>query len=444
VRLTTNTDFAETEVDERQVNLTRFPLFFPEKRDFFLEDAGVFEFGPGGTDLLPFFSRTIGRDDDGEAVPIVAGVKVTGKWGPWNVGVLDTLVEDDAEGDAQNIGVVRVSRNLGGESSAGVIVTSGDQGGDDEAATYGADFRVGSSRLFGPGQSGSLWGWALASRAAGGHERGAAYGLEARTQSSAWRNTLRARRIEEGFDPALGFVRRSGIDDYRVESMYTWRGPAGSALRQYDARVALNYEEDLVGREDTWSVPLRPLRVELWSEDSVQYEVHRIYELLDEGFEVGGGLEVEPGEYLMTRHKLELETNDRRLVKSGLELEWGDFFSGELMRYTFSPVVIPGKHFQFAVSYTDVGVALPEGDFDAQLVGVDLDWTFSPDLTWTNFFQYDTETEDLGVQSRVHWIRTPGQDLFVVALLGWDREERDSFRRTEQELAVKLTYTLRF
>jgi hypothetical protein len=91
-----------------------------------------------------------------------------------------------------------------------------------------------------------------------------------------------------------------------------------------------------------------------------------------------------------------------------------------------------------------VGVALPEGDFDAQLVGVDLDWTFSPDLTWTNFFQYDTETEDLGVQSRVHWIRTPGQDLFVVALLGWDREERDSFRRTEQELAVKLTYTLRF
>lgn len=455
LRVTLNTDFAETEVDERQINLSRFPLFFPEKRDFFLEDAGVFEFGPSsrrGPSVIPFFSRRIGRDPDGNAVPIMAGAKFTGRVGDWNIGFLDTQVDaysyDDGGVDTdvgeQNLGVLRVQRNLGGESAVGMILTHGSPDSDLESSTYGADFRLGSSRLFGPGHSGTLWGWWLASASEDDQGDGQAFGARAETRTSRWTHRLETQSVEESFDPELGFVRRTGFDRYSYSLSHTWRGQTGDWLRRIESRVSPRYDDDRLGIEDAWVVPIDWFEAELWSEDSVSFETTLLGETLEDGFDLSDDVSVSPGDYDMTRHEVSFETNDRRKVGAELSVEWGDFFSGDILRTRFEPIFLPTPGLRWSMSVTDVRTDLDEGDFDTTLVGSNLDVSFNPDLSWKNFIQYDTESEDLSWQSRLHWIVEPGQNLYVVGLFGWDRFDRDSFARESEELTVKLSYTWRF
>lgn len=454
LQITTNTDFAETEVDQRQINLTRFPLFFPEKRDFFLEDAGLFEFGipaRGGSirNVIPFFSRTVGRDPEGNAVPIEAGMKFTGRMGDWNIGVLETLVDDyrtDETGEVpeKNLGALRVSRNLGGESAVGMILTHGRPEARGSAYTIGADLRLGSSRFFGDEHSGSLWAYYLRSGVEGSGGEGAAYGVQARAQSASWSNTAEALVTEEGFDPKLGFVRRDGVAQFRYESQYTWRGGDESFIRRYRASVRPRYALDLEGHEDRIEVPLRWFELQFQSEDLIRFETRWIDETLDDGFDLSDDVFVEPGDYDMVRHVARFNSNDRRLYRAELQVEWGDFYSGDIVRTTVTPTFIPSKYFTLQVPYQNVRTRLDEGDFDTQLVSASADFAFTPEVSWKNLVQYDTESEDLGWQSRLHWIVEPGQDLFLVALFGWDKTDRESFRSTSQEATLKLTYTFRF
>lgn len=459
VRVTTNTDFAETEVDDRRVNLSRFPLFFPEKRDFFLEDAGLFEFGPpsgrgggggsgGGGGIRPFFSRTIGRAPDGSAVPIQAGVKFTGRVNDWNVGLLETRVDDfttDSTGPVgeRSLGVLRLSRNLGGESSAGLLFTHGNPDQTGSAYTYGADFRLGSTRLFGEGHSGSLWGYYVDTDNEGA-EDGASYGLKAQTRSSTWEHTAEAYVFEENYDPRLGFVRRTGVAHHRYELEYTWRGGPQAPIRRYEFEIAPHYDVDLEGSEDRFTLPINWLNVQLQSEDSISIESERFAETLEEGFELSDEVTIGDGEYEGWTHTLRLDANDRRRVTGDISLEVGDFYGGDIQRWSLGPTFIPSKFWSLGLELEDIRARLDGPDLDTQVYSADLDFTFNPDISLRNVLQYDTESRDLGWQSRLHWILTPGQDLFLVGLFGWSQFERDSFHRTSEELVVKLSYTLRF
>ena len=447
LRATINTDFAQTEVDERQINLSRFPLFFPEKRDFFLEDAGLFEFGAPGNSgsLVPFFSRTVGRDSNGAALPLLAGLKYTGRHGPWNVGVLDVAVDSEGDIPERNLAVARATYDLGGESVIGVLATDGNPEIGEGASTVGFDARVGDSRFFGDGGSLSLWIWGLDTHRSGPLDDGRAYGLETRARTANWDVTLEAQRIEDGFDPALGFVRRTGVDQGSIDTGYTWRQQqAGSWLRSYNASVGLEVESDLVGSEDSWAVPVQVGRLEFPAEDSIEYEIERSHEVLDNSFALGD-LDVPAGEFDMVTHRLEFNASQRRRFLGGVELEYGDFFGGTLRRFEISPVVVPSKTFTFRASYTNVAVDLDVGDFRTQLVSANLDFTAGPDVSWKNLVQFDTESNTLGLQTRLRWILEPGRDLFLVGLFGFQRERSDaSFVRGEQQVAFKLTYTLRF
>jgi hypothetical protein len=454
LRLTTNTDFAETEVDDREVNLTRFPLFFPEKRDFFLEDAGVFEFGvPSGFRsrplLVPFFSRTIGRDDEGDAVTILGGARFTGRVGDWNIGLMDIQV-DEFEGETEdvpskNLGVLRLSRNLGGESAVGMILTNGRPDEAGNAATGGLDFRIGSSDAFGPGNSGSLWGYWLNSQGEGPGSDGNAWGFEGRAATKEWRHTAQLLSVSPDFDPALGYVQRTGIRRYRLESNYTWRAEGdGGWLRSYGWRIAPTIVTDNQGKKDSWFVPFRWFDFEFDSEDSVQFETHQIFERIPEPFDIGGGVDVTPDDYTMTRHFLSFETNERRMFGGEIGLQVGELYSGDIRRISYEPFLIPGKHAFFKLGFEDVEADLAEGRFHTQLTSLNLDAKFNPDLAWKNLLQYDTETKALGLQSRLHWILEPGRDLFLVALLGWERDfHGEPLVPTGQDVTIKLTYTVR-
>ncbi len=465
--VTTNTDFAETEVDVRQINTNRFPLFFPERRDFFLEDAGVFEFGSPSNrrSLVPFFSRRIGRSDDGEVVPIVAGAKFTGRVGDWTIGALDTYVGDlDARAatdplgprapvEATNLGVVRAQRSLGDGQQIGMIATTGDPGGDRGRATMGVDARLGSTRFFGDGHSGFLWGYVLGST--GGDtpdSEGMAYGLEARAQSSNWSHEVRLERTEEDFRPALGFVRRTGFDRASAETEYTWRAREESGLfRQVRFGGTASVIDDRRGGEDSWSLPIRLFDAQFWSQDSVGLRLTRRAETIDTAFELGDGAVVAPGDYDETRLRFEFESNDNRVVGLETSYEVGDFFGGTIERLRLEPVYIPSKHLTLGLAFQDVTIDL--GEFDGSVGGsqstelyqfrVDVD--LDPFTSWRTLAQYDTDDKDLSVQSRVRWILEPGRELFLVGLFGFEKEDsRSSFVTADQSLAIKLEVTFRF
>ncbi len=450
LRATVNTDFAETEVDARRVNLTRFPLFFPEKRDFFLEDAGLFEFGPSGgagdsPEVLPFFSRRIGRDEEGEAIPILAGLKFTGRIDGWNIGVLDTLVDGHDDLDETNLGVVRVSRNIGVQSALGMIFTSGRPDAEGSAYTGGVDMRLGSPRAFGEGRSGDFWAWWLTTAADGPDGEGDAFGLRGRMQTRSWDHDASVQSIGSGFDPELGFVQRTGITTWAWASRYEWRSQGEGVIRQVDAGISPSYTTDLSGDLDSWSVPLEWLDLQFASEDGIGFTTTRSFERIDEDFTLSDDTTVTADDYDMLRHELELVTNDRRVLNGAAGVEFGDFYGGDLTRFAIAPVLIPGPLLTLSVEYEDIEVELEDSGFHTKLVGVHADFSFDPELSWKNFVQYDTDSRNLGAQSRLHWIIEPGKDLFFVAQLGWESEASgEPLVPTGQDAAIKVAYTMRF
>lgn len=448
LRVTVNTDFAETEVDNRQINLTRFPLFFPEKRAFFLEDAGLFEFGApsNSRSLVPFFSRNVGRDSDGQTLPILGGLKYTGRHGPLNVGVLNVAVDGENGVPERNLAVARATYDLGGESALGVMATDGNPGEGGGSSTLGLDARLGDSRFFGDRGSLSLWLWGLDTSSDDEGGDGSAFGFESQARSANWNASLEGSRIEEDFDPALGFVRRRGVESVLSDVGYTWRqGEEASWLRSYEAFVGVELQTDLIGSEDSWSVFASPVGIELLSEDAFSYSIEQERETLDNGFELGDGVQVPAGTFDMTTHQFSYEASGRRRFLGELEVEFGDFFGGDLRRFSINPILVPSKVFTLSAGFEDVEARLEGDRFHTQLFSANLDLTAGPDVSWKNLFQYDTESKQLGLQTRLRWILEPGRNLFLVGLFGFEKEDSlSSFQRTEQQLAIKLTYTVRF
>ncbi len=439
--VTYNTDFAETEVDDRRVNLTRFPLFFPEKRDFFLQDAGIFDFADLDSGLLlPFFSRRIGLDGAGNQVPILVGGKLTGRAGDWNVGLLDVQTEDGAALDGENLGVARVSRNLGEQSSVGVIGTLGDPRGETDAALYGADLNLGTRTFRGDKNlRSSLW----VLRSDDGQESGddLAYGASLRYPNDLWSWKASAAEVQERFDPRLGFLPRRGIRDYQGEIEFAPRSEGW--VREWEFEVAGRAVTDLDDRLETGEIEIQPLGVELDSGDEARLQLIWTRERLDQAFEIEDGIAIPAGEYDFTRLRLELESSQKRPLSAGLELEGGEFFDGT--RFDFEPSLLwrPNALLNASLSYERSAVDLEAGEFTAHVGRARVDLTFTPRLQWSNLVQFDNDSDSAGWNSRLRWIFGPGQELFLV----WNtvvEREAGSLVSTGSAAAFKVGYTLRF
>ncbi len=449
--LTANTDFAETEVDERKVNLSRFALFFPEKRDFFLDDAPLFQFGiPGGRggdgeQVQPFFSRRIGLDSNGEAVPITFGGKVTGRAGPWSVGVLQALLDQSGRIGDEGVGVARVSHDVGAESAIGVIGTVGDPNDTDSSATYGVDARFGNSELFGAGHAGNVWVYWLGTAAEGGDAGdGDAFGMKAEYQSAEWRHAAQVQAIEPGFAPRLGFVRRTDIRDTSWSHTYTWRNPC-VGLRRIETRVSARVTTTFAGGKDSWRVAWRPCELRFLDDDQVSYEVEREFERVPDAFTLRDGVDVGAGDYSTTQHRVSLETSEARTLGLRANARVGSLYSGHLAQFGIDPTLYLGRFVQLGGGYQEYRVRLREGRFVTRVIEARVDATFTPDLSWRNLVQFDNDSDDLTVQSRLHWIPEPGTDLYLVAVYGWDRDPLDDgLSPGEQALTMKVVHTLRF
>jgi Domain of unknown function (DUF5916) len=445
--LTVNTDFAETEVDARQINLTRFELFFPEKRTFFLEGAGVYDIaglGSQNPDLIPFFSRSIGLLN-GQEVPILVGLKVTGRQAGLNVGVLDVQTRETTleEGSlaAQNLLAVRVSKNLFEQSWIGAIATHGNPTGAGDNSLIGVDARLATSHFKGgKNLSLSLYGLRTDDRASAKVDY--AYGFKLDYPNDLWNVALNWKRIGEGFDPAMGFVPRTGIRSTDLYIAFQPR-PGRWGIRQFFFEVEPTYLTNLQGRVENWRVFTAPFNVRTESGEHLEWNYIPTFEHLDGPFEIRPGVVVPSGSYGFTRYRTEVNTATKRPWVVDFAFRYGGFYGGRLRQFQPALTLKPNMHLALVFQMERDEASLPQGNFVTQLFSGRLNYNFSPNVTWSNLAQYDSESRLLGFQSRFRWIVRPGNDLFLVIGRGWFRRQDGEYVPSFDKGSAKLQYTLR-
>jgi hypothetical protein len=453
--LTINTDFAETEVDTRRTNLTRFPLVFPEKRTFFLQGSDIFDFGPGSSDdVRPFFSRRIGLLE-GTQIPLDVGLKVSGReagtsFGALAVrtgtpdGTLDTLNTTNA------LGVVRVKQNVLRESSVGAIATFGDPLGRENAWLVGPDLTYQTSRFRGDKNFiVGVWGLAMDRDSLAGRKR--AWGGKIDYPNDLWDIAVVYKWLGDGFDPSLGFVPRTAVQIANVNVVFQPR-PTRPILGLHVRQMFHEFENTLVagldGRWESYRIFMAPINWRLESGDRFEFNIVPVGERLTAPFEIADGVVIPEGSYHWNRYRLEAGLAAKRRVSGQLTWWFGDFYTGRLDEYQVTASWKPSALFIAELNGTRNVARLAEGDFTQQVVGTRLRLNVSPDLQFNSYLQYDNESDSFGTNTRVRWTFRPAGDLFVVYnhnLRTLDPLTRyRQLRFTSNQLLVKVQYALQY
>ena len=445
---TYNTDFAQVEVDAQQVNLTRFSLFFPEKREFFLEGQGIFEFGGaqqsffrGGDTPILFFSRRIGLSQ-GRTVPILGGARLTGKFGRYTIGLIDIQTDDavDAGALATNFGVVRLRRDIFRRSAVGVLFTGRSQSTtvDGSNQTYGLDATFGFydnlriNTYVAKTETPGLPAQDLSYRGQFDYA-GDRYGLQ-----------LERLVIEENFNPEIGFVRRPDMRKSFASARFSPRPRSIAAIRKLSWQGSFNSIKNNAGVLETREAQAQ-FGIEFENTDRFSLGVTDTFEFLERPFSITPGVTIPVGGYDFQDVSVSYTVGQRRRLQGNVSVQHGTFFSGEKTtvglsrgRFTVTPQISvqPG----LSLNWVD----LPEGSFRMELIQSRIVYTPTPRMFFTGFLQYNTSNDTIGANLRLRWEYQPGSELFVVYT-----EERDTLTPTFPEiinraLTVKVTRLFRF
>jgi hypothetical protein len=457
--LTVNTDFSGTSADARQINLTRFGLFFPEQRIFFLQDTDIFEFGQIGGQSFedrstisrveresgrPFFSRRIGLSGGGETIPIDYGGKITGRAGGWEIGALGIRQEPFQMLGASDLFVARFSRNVLAESSVGFVLTSGDPDSDLENTLAGVDFRYLNTRLSsGSTLEGSAWYQQSDTEGVDGDD--AAYGVSLRVPSAeGLRYGIAYKELQENYYPALGFVNRTNVRDFTADIGYTWY-PAGGSIQRAFSGVDYQRIETLDNRLQSQLVSIRALEIVNGTGDSAEFHYQLIDEVLDAPFEVSDGVIIPVGEYSFDQYCINVGTGEhRRIALEGFYCG-GEFYDGDISAPGAEINWRPNEHFRFALGYQLSDIDLPYGSFITRLASLRADIAFTNTLYWENILQYDNVSYGLGLNSIFRWVPRAGREVLLVVNREFIDYTRDrSFTSVTGDITFKFGYTFRF
>jgi hypothetical protein len=445
-----NTDFAETEVDTRRTNLTRFPLFFEEKRTFFLEGDDIFDFGVGlGTfrsrDIVPFHSRRIGLYE-GTQIPVWVGGKLNGRVGGTNAGALITRAgREEAVGIAPTtMGATRIRQNVFSESSGGLIATVGDPEGRGGSYLVGGDFTYQTSRL-GGSKNFQVGAWALVTDREDLTGDRSAFGGRIAYPNDTWDAGISYKRIGDGFDPSLGFVPRRGVHLASADVDFTFR-PGWPWLRTMTHEFRPSVALDLGGRWESYRIFMAPINWRFESGDRFEFNFNPTGERLVEPFEIAEGVVILPGDYHFSRFRLEGSFAAKRVVSGQVTWWFGTFYDGKLDEIDARVEINPIPLFTFEINAERNMGRLPAGDFTTQLYGGRLRLNISPDLTISSLVQYDTDSRVLGGNTRLRWTYSPYGELFVVYNVNTTNqlEPQREWTLDTTELLVKLQYALRW
>ncbi|MGE0447028.1 MAG: DUF5916 domain-containing protein, partial [Vicinamibacterales bacterium] len=458
---TVNTDFGETEVDARTINLTRFSVLFPEKRSFFLEDAGVFTFAstgptpaagiPGtGAEVFPFFSRQIGLLN-GREVPVDVGLKFTGKAGRTDIGVLDVRTGDfDVDGrdslGAKNLFVGRVKRNLFEQSYIGAVITDGNPALPTAGRTVGADLRLATSRFLGASRNFVVDAYGVRSVNEDRRGRDWSYGMSAYYPNDKYSAQVVIREIQENFRPAMGFVQRDNVRLFRAAFSYNPRPRNFLNLQQmFHDFYYTQFTNLTTGELESADFYMTVLDWHVNTGDNFHglLDVNRVYERLFEPFTISPGVILPVGEYRFTRFKSNLfNTAARRNLSGNLTITWGDYWSGTAEQVTAGVTFKIPPRFTLSLNTNQTFAKLPEGHFTARIYTSTINYTQSPRLAVSNLVQFDNRSKNLGWQGRLRWTIRPGDDVFFVVNQGWIQEtgERVRFRAMDRKISAKVQY----
>lgn len=470
--LTINTDFSAAEVDSRQVNLTRFNLFFPERRDFFVREADIFEFGQigggrssesgGGNPAVPraasenarpIFTRRIGLSANGSPVDINFGGKLSGRIGDWSVGsMIVSQGEDEATGiEQRDIFVGRAVLNVLNESQIGVITTTGAPQSNNDNSLMGMDFRYRNSSLPG-GRTVQAFAFYQQSDSEELVGNDASWGMGlSYPNNQGLRGAYSYKQVQENFNPAIGFVNQSDVADHSLDFGYrNFLTPGGywrSTYAGFDGYRAEYLDDGTVNNEN---LGLR-VSIDNNSGDNFIARVIQSREVLRNDFRIfrasDGTREViiPGGDYTFTENFLRVELANQRKISGNATLRWGEYFNGERLQQNVSFTYRPMAQYSFRLQYTMNEIELPDGDFTTRLFGLESRIAFNNTLSWSNLIQYDNVSENMGINSRLHWIPEAGRQVFLVLNYGLSDTDKDNnFESTTADLSLKFNYTLRF
>lgn len=438
--LSANTDFAETEVDSRQVNLTRFSLFFPEQRAFFLEDSSAFVFGNGGGggDVVPFFSRRIGLSGSGQPVGIDLASKLVARDERGSLGLLGALTEETAEVGDAGLFVARPSLALFGRSDAGLLITEGDPDGEGSARTFGADFNLRTQSLFGD-RNGRFSGYWVGTER--DEDSGNAFLAELAYPNDQVQLEATYLEVSENFDPALGFVRRRGVRRYDGSISLSPR--INTDIRTLDFDLSGTWVTDREDNTQSERLFWVPMGIQWESNDRFRPFVRHEREVITEPFTIADQATIPEGDYQYLRYGARIDTSDRRPVDVELEVEGGQFYDGHRTDFEVELNWRPGALLDLSLELEHRELALAGEEFDINVAALGAQLNFNPRISWNNLFQYDDVSRDLGWNSRVRWILEPGNELFFVINQSWLAGAGDFVPGDGQAIA-KLVFTFRF
>ena len=423
---TYNTDFAQVEVDEQQVNLTRFSLFFPEKREFFLEGRGIYDFGRSGgfggggggggfgRGLAPtlFFSRQIGLQR-GQVVPILGGGRLTGKAGAFSIGALNMQTDDETVSGARstNFTVLRVKRDLLRRSSVGMIYTGRSVSlvGDGASHAYGMDAN------FAFFENVNFNGYFAKTHTPDSTGKDTSYQARFNYAADRWGVEMDHLLVEDNFVPEVGFVRR---DDFRrtfVSGRFSPRPAAIESVRRFVFQTSLDYT--LTADTNVLETRQNQLRVatEFENSDQLRVDLTRSYELLEDLFEIADGVAIPVGGYTFSDVSLSYQLGAQRRTSGSFSVQRGAFFSGDITAVGFTRgrlVLTPQLSVEPGISIN--WVDLPEGSFTTNLVTTRVNYTFTPRMFFSGLLQYNSSNDTLTSNLRLRWEYQPGSELFVV------------------------------
>ena len=439
---TVNTDFAQVEADQERINLTRFSLYYPEKREFFLEGADIFRFGRFYSGQV-FYSRRIGLSEDGEQVPIRAGARLTGRAGKYSIGVLD--VQTDSKGDTPgaNFLVARFQRDVLHQSKVGVIATQKLVPGTGYVnRAFGADLNLYFTHFLGD-KNLAVDGYLAGTQTPGLTGNNLTWRLFVDYPNDLFDSYFYSFEVQDNFNPEVGFVRRKNIRQTGGAFRYTPR-PGILGIRKLVFKpIEMDYTTDVSGRVESIDYEGRPLGFVTQSGEFFEFNLQRTFERLDEDFSIYDDHVIPRGEYWFNHAEIQFETNQRRMLSGGFFVNRGNFYNGKRSVFAMESLAKLSSHLSVSLDFRYNDISLPDGAFQTQEWGSRIGYAFSTRLDTRAFIQWNNEDQALNLNFRLHWIPGLGSHFYLVYNHLWGTGNRP-FLSENQVFVAKADYLFRW
>jgi Domain of unknown function (DUF5916)/Carbohydrate family 9 binding domain-like len=440
---TANPDFGQAEVDNQVVNLSRFSVFFPEKRDFFLENAGVFLFGRAESNQL-FFSRRIGLTDDGAPVPIDYGAKLTGKVGHYNLGFLHVQTRklgNSASGfgiPRQHFTVARIKRDILKRSFIGAMfvnrqgATSSGGTPYNRGAGIDAEFNLTDHYL--------VKAFLMGTATPGVRSSFVSARIDSRFENNLWRFITVYEDIGKNFNPEVGFVERNAIHQYFGQLAYKPRPRFIPHVRQMEFETQIEYYTDRRGKLATKQIELSWDTEFKNSSDFFFRPIEDVTDVLNTPFEIRPGITIPVGTYHFNRPQVSFTSDSsKKLILSG-RYKWGDFYSGKRDDISGGLTFRPSEHFLFDLTDSFNNVRLTQGNFTTNLIAGRVNYNFSRKLLTSALMQLNSAARISTINVRLRYIYRPNSDLFII----YNQTTGVGLERPSYSFQVKLTRDFTF